>query len=341
MSVQRLVTTAPGVLELEDGPEPVPAPGEAVLAIEAVGICGSDIHLYTGDNPYSHFPNVQGHEFAGRILSLPDGAAGGFRVGQRVAVEPLLTCGTCLPCRRGRANCCIRMRTYGAHVDGALRERMAVPVANLWDADDLTPELAAMVEPMSIGVHAAVRGGIVEGDPVVVFGAGPIGLAVLLAAVDIGARVLVTDRFGSRLELATRLGASRVANASSDDVPAAIADWTGGEGPTVTVEATGVPAVLGSAIDVVAPSGTVVCVGLSADEVRIPMVLLTRKELTIVGSRNNQGQFGRAADLVRRYPEQVGSLISHSFPLSAGAAAFELAHHSPTTAEKVMIRVSP
>ncbi|MFN8519687.1 MAG: zinc-binding alcohol dehydrogenase family protein [Chloroflexota bacterium] len=337
--MRRLVTTAPSVLELSDGPEPTVGPGEALLAIEAVGICGSDIHLYTGDHPYSRFPTIQGHEFAGRIISLPDDGESGLRVGQRVAVEPLLTCGTCLPCRRGRANCCVRMRTYGSHVDGALRERMAVPVANLYDADDLPPELAAMVEPMSIGVHAVSRAGIGADDTVVVFGAGPIGLAVLLAARDLGGRVLITDRFESRLQLATVLGADLTVDAASEDVPAAIAAWTAGDGPTVVVEATGVPAVLETAIDVVAPSGTVVCVGLSAEAVRIPMITLTRKELTIVGSRNNRGVFGRAADLVRRHRERVATLVTHTFELADGPSAFELAHHSPTTTEKVVIRI--
>jgi L-gulonate 5-dehydrogenase len=216
---------------------------------------------------------------------------------------------------------------------------MAVPVANLYDVDDLTPELAAIVEPMSIGVHAVVRAGIGAEDTVVVFGAGPIGQAVLLAARDLGARVLVCDRFESRLKLATQLGADVTVDASSEDVPAAIAAWTANEGPTTAVEATGVPAVLETAIDVVAPSGTVVCVGLSSDAVRIPMITLTRKELTLVGSRNNQGVFGRAADLVRRERERVGRLVTHTFPLADGPSAFELAHQSPTTTEKVIIRI--
>src|SRR4051812_18458219 len=184
--MKQLVAIGPNRIELQAAPERAPGAGEALVAIEAVGICGSDVHLFTGDHPYSRFPNLQGHEFAGRILTLPPDVSTSLRVGQRVAVEPLLTCGICLPCRRGRSSCCVRMRTFGAHVDGALRERIALPVANLHDADDLTPELAAMVEPMSIGVHAASRAGIKPDDRVVIYGAGPIGQAVLLAALDRG-----------------------------------------------------------------------------------------------------------------------------------------------------------
>ena len=261
----------------------------------------------------------------------------GLRVGQLVAVEPLLTCGTCLPCRRGRANCCVRLRTLGAQVDGGLAERIAVPTELLHDADDLSAELAALVEPMSIAVHAVARSGIAAGDQVVVYGAGPIGLAILLAANDLGARVLVTDPLPSRLELARELGAEQIVDVDAAHVPQAIADWTAGDGPVVVVEATGVPAVLEAAIDVVAPSGTVVVVGLSTDDVRVPMITFTRKELTIVGSRNNQGQFGRAADLVRRNREKVGRLISHRFSFDDAPAAFEQALGQPATTAKVMI----
>jgi L-gulonate 5-dehydrogenase len=337
--VRRLVTVSPGTVEVHDGPEPTVGSEDALLAIEAVGICGSDIHFFTGEHPYSRFPNVQGHEFAGRVLSLPDGYAGPARIGDRVAVEPLLMCGECLPCRRGRGNCCLRMRTYGAHIDGALAERLAVRADLLYPVGDLPADLAALVEPMSIGLHAIARSRMTATDTVVIFGAGPIGQAVLLGAADLGARTLVVDRLESRLALATRLGAERVVDAAREDPRAAIESWTDGEWPTVVVEATGVPAVVETAVDVVASSGTVVVVGLSRQSVIIPMVDLTRKELTIVGSRNNMGRFGDAVDLVRRRPERVGLLISHRFPLEQGPEAFALAHDQPQLTEKVIIEV--
>lgn len=339
--MKRLVTTAPRRVEVLDGPEPMAHDGEAVLAIEAVGICGSDIHLFTGDHPYSRFPNVQGHEFAGRILALPPGDPGALRVGQRVAVEPLITCGECLPCRRDRANCCVNMRTFGAHLDGALAERLSVPTRLLVDADDLTPELAALIEPISIGVHAVARSGTVAGDRVAVLGAGPIGQAILLAAVDLGAHVLVVDRLHSRLDLARELGAEVTVARSTETLAERLSDWTEGEGPVVVFEATGVPAVLEEAVDLVAPSGTVVVVGLSNGAVRIPMISFTRKELTVVGSRNNQGRFPLAADLVRRRRTQVERLISHRFAFSDGARAFGLALDDPASTEKVMIMMDP
>jgi L-gulonate 5-dehydrogenase len=337
--MRRLVTLEPGRVEVVDGPEPSPGAGEALIDIEAVGICGSDIHLFTGEHPYSRFPNVQGHEFAGRVRSLPGDYAGPARIGDRVAVEPLLMCGTCLPCRRGRGNCCLRMRTYGAHIDGALAERLAVKAALLYPVGDLPAELAALVEPISIGLQAIGRSGVTADDTVAVFGAGPIGQAVLLGATDLGARVLVVDQLTSRLKLATQLGAERVVDAGTNDVRGALLDWTDGDGPTIVVEATGVPSVVETAIDVVASSGTVAVVGLSRRSVTVPMVELTRKELTIVGSRNNMGRFGDAVALVQQRREQVALLVSHRFSLERGGDAFALAHDQPARTEKVIIEV--
>jgi L-gulonate 5-dehydrogenase len=338
--LRALVTVGPRRLELTDAAEPVPGPGDALLAVEAVGICGSDLHLFAGDHPYARFPNVQGHEFGGRVLSLPDGYVGPLSVGSRVAVEPLLVCGTCLPCRRGRSNCCVRMRTFGVHVDGGLVDRIAVPVGLLHAAEGLEPGLVVLVETMSIALQAVSRAGIAAGDTVVVFGAGPVGIAILIAGSAHGARVLLVDRLASRLALARELGAERTAQDGTEDVDGIVSDWTEGDGPTVAVEATGVPAVLERAIDLVAPSGTVLVVGLSRDTVAIPMVDLTRKELTIAGSRNSAGLFPASVALVRREQDRVARLISHRFALEEGPAAFALAHDSPGEVEKVLIEVA-
>jgi threonine dehydrogenase-like Zn-dependent dehydrogenase len=337
--MRQLVTRAPGELELREVADPTPARDEALVAVEAVGICGSDLHLFTGEHPYARFPNVQGHEFGGRVISLPIGYAGTVQVGQRVAVEPLLMCGECLPCRRGRGNCCVRMRTYGAHIDGALSELIAVPPGLLYDADDLSAALAALVEPMSIGQQAIDRAGLRPDDLVVIYGAGPIGLAVLLGSVDRGCSVLVVDRVERRLELAHALGALRTVDATFEPADASILDWTGGEGPTVVFECTGVPAVLEEAIRVVASSGTVVVLGLSRESVTLPMVEFTRKELTVVGSRNNMGHFGDAVDLVRRRATQVQQMITHRFPMERGREAFALALNEPSLVEKVIVEI--
>lgn len=203
MTTGRMVTVEPGRLELQLGSDPVAVSGEAVIAVQAVGICGSDLHLFAGDHPYARFPNVQGHEFAGRIVALPDDDGGRWRIGDRVAIEPLMTCGVCLPCRRGRRNCCTRMETLGVHRDGGLAERIAVPLALLHAIGDLSAELGALVEPVSIGLHAVSRGAPTGGDRAVILGAGPIGLAILLALRDRDVDTLVVDKLANRLMVAS------------------------------------------------------------------------------------------------------------------------------------------
>jgi L-gulonate 5-dehydrogenase len=173
-----------------------------------------------------------------------------------------------------------------------------------------------------------------------VYGAGPIGQAIVIVGLDRGARLLVVDLEASRLELATEMGAEAAVNPRVESVEDCVAAWTSGDGPIVIFEATGVPSVLSAAIDLVAPSGSVVMVGVSAEEVPIPMVQVTRKELTILGSRNNAGVFGQAVDVVRLNRDRVERLISHRFPFDAAAEAFELACTNPSTTEKVMILIA-
>ncbi len=336
--MRAVVTQAPKVMEVVEKPEPTAAPGQALISVEVVGICGSDLHLYLGDHPYATYPQTQGHEFSGTIVAFGAGYTGPLKIGERVAVEPLLPCGTCYPCRHGRPNCCTHLAVLGAHVPGALTDLIAVPVETLYPTGDLDEELAALVEPISIGLQAVFRGNVIADDNVVIFGAGPIGQAVLLACKDRNARVLVVDKLASRLELATRLGADRVMSAD-DKLAEIINDWTQGDGPSIIFEATGVPAVIRTAVDLVASAGRIVIIGLSNQEVSIPVIEFTRKEMTILGSRNNANIFGEAVALVQRNQDRARQLITHRFTLEETPQALEFALHHPTEAEKVLIHV--
>lgn len=198
------VTLGPGRMEVCEQPETRTPPDRALVAVESVGLCGSDVHLYEGTHPYSAYPCTHGHEFGGTVRLLPDGYQGAISVGDRVAVEPLEPCGRCYPCRRGRPNCCVHLRVLGVHLDGALQEQVAVRPESLHPVGDLEPDLAALVEPVSIGLQATVRAEVTDSERIVVVGAGAIGQAVLLAARDRGAHVLVADLLEHRLRLASR-----------------------------------------------------------------------------------------------------------------------------------------
>jgi L-gulonate 5-dehydrogenase len=345
------VTVAPGRIELQERPEPLPGPGEALVRVERVGICGSDLHLFHGRHPYASYPRLQGHEIAGTVAAInrggePPGGNGApvaapppAVVGERVAIEPLVWCGRCYACRQGRPNCCVNLKVIGAHVDGAFTEFFVVPIRSLYPTGDLDPELAALCEPVSIGVQAVTRGQIGPGETVVVFGAGPIGQAVLLAAVDRGARILVVDRLAKRLEMARHLGAEETAEAG-EDLSDRVREWAGDDGPAVTIDAVGAPPVIRACCQLVASAGRVVIIGLSDQEVSLPIIEFTRKEMTILGSRNNAGVFGEAVSLVQRNRDRLRALITHRFPLERLPEAIVFADEHPDEAEKVMIEVS-
>jgi L-gulonate 5-dehydrogenase len=339
--VREAVTVAPGRIEVrETAAPPPPASGDALVEIAAVGLCGSDLELFRGTDPYSHFPVRQGHEYSGHVAELGAGYSGRLVPGDLVAVEPLLPDGTCIACRRGHPNCCVNLRVTGGQIDGAFIERFEMPVNNLYEVNDLTPAQAAFVEPVSIGLQMVTRSGIEAGDQVVIFGAGPIGQSVMLAARDRGARVLAVDRIDRRLALARELGAEETADASVDPAEA-VRSWTGGDGPVAVFEATGSPLVLRMALEIVAHAGTVVLAGTPTQEVSIPPFLIVYKELNVLGSRNNNGVFGEAVEIVRRNLRLVDRLITHTFPLERVQEAMEFAIANPHLAEKVMIAVSP
>lgn len=334
-----VMTTEPGAMEVQETERPCPGGGQALIAVEAVGLCGSDFHLYDGRHPYAHFPQVQGHEFAGRIQELGPGYSGPLSAGDRVVVEPLISCGQCFACRAGRYNCCVALQVMGAHIPGALREFVVVSTDQLHPVGDMATLVAVLIEPLTIGLQCVVRAGVARDDTVVVMGAGPIGQAALLGAADRGARVLVVDRVPSRLRLASHLGAAAVVDAGRTDAAEAIARFTDGDGAAVVIEATGVPALIRQSLDCVAHSGTVVIVGISDGEVAIPVGLFSRKEINILGSRNNTGLFPEATRLAARYADRLSALVTHTYPLDETPEAITYAMHHPHEVEKAVILI--
>jgi threonine dehydrogenase-like Zn-dependent dehydrogenase len=326
-------------MSVQEVDEPVCPPGRVRIAVEVVGLCGSDYHLFSGEHPYAHFPQTQGHEFSGRVVEIGPGYVSPVTVGERVVVEPFVECGTCVACRAGRSNCCRTLQVMGGHISGALAEQVIVPVEHVYRAGTLAADVAALVEPISIGMQAVRRGQVLGKDRVVVLGAGPVGLAAALSAADVGARVLVVDRVASRLENARNLGAERVVDNSRMDVRAAVAEWTAGDGADVVVEATGVPALVRESFELAAPSGRIVIVGISGAEVSIPVIEFSRKELSVYGSRNSVGLFPDAIDLVERNAVRLAPLITHRFELDQVGEAIAFALSNPDQVEKVVIEI--
>jgi threonine dehydrogenase-like Zn-dependent dehydrogenase len=335
--MEKIIATAPGTFIRENITVPVIQENEVLVRTQAIGICGSDIHLFRGDHPYTTYPMVFGHEAAG-VVEQTSQQVSGLQRGDHVVLEPLIPCGVCYPCSIGRSNCCSKMKTVGVTCNGALSELFAVPATCLHAIPSEMPfELAALAEPFSIGFQAAARGNISAADSVLIIGAGTIGLTALSAAKAHGARVMISDILDYRLDLARKMGADHTINSSEKNLKESAMKWNGGIGPSVVIEAVGLPATLESAVDIVSDAGRVVVVGVTKERFCIRGVDVTKKELSIIGSRNNLGRFREALDYVASNPQTAQLLISHSFPFSQAEQAFDHANTHPESTCKVMI----
>ena len=301
------VFEAPFELAMQERERPIPKQGEALVKVNAAGLCAGDLYIFLGKNPYVTFPRVGGHEIAGHIESLgPD--TFGPKLGSHVVIEPFLGCGMCYPCRIGRPNCCADLKIIGAHQDGGFASYVVAPVEKLFAIPHgMSAYTASFAEPVAIGVQACRRGQVEAGDTVLILGAGPIGLALVEVANARGAKVFITDVLPERLETAANLGAIpiRAGGGFLDD----IMQITNGEGMPVVIEATGSAAVMERTVDYVAAGGRIVIVGLVKKGIGVtfPGLDFTRKEMTIVGSRASTACFPDSLDLLSsgkiRYPE--------------------------------------
>ncbi len=318
--------------------------GNVIVRPDAVGICGSDFHLFSGDvgalsGARDFYPRIQGHEVSAIVEDPGDAAA--ISKGDRVAIWPLLPCGSCYPCRAGRPNVCPRFRLVGVHLDGGLQQRLEVPASIVFGVGDLDPDCTAFVEPASIAVHALARGGLEPGEQAVVFGAGPIGLATTLAAAAAGARVTTVDPVPARRDLAKRLGAERATWASAEALRDEVQDWTNGEGPPLVLETSGETGVLPQAVDLVSAAGRVVVVGMSSGTVPLRPGAFPAKEIDVIGSScATADDFCTAISLVSANRASLTALFSHHFPLTRAAEAFEFAMKRSPDAIKIVVTVN-
>jgi threonine dehydrogenase-like Zn-dependent dehydrogenase len=269
-----------------DVPEPVPGPGEVLISVRHIGLCGSDLATFSGLNPLVSLPRIPGHEIGAEIVCVGADVPEAYQPGKRVIVVPYTACGTCSSCRQGRVNACKTNRTLGVQQNGGLAEKIVLPFGKLILNDKLAPRHLALVEPLSVGFHAARRGRVTKTDRVVVLGCGMIGMGAIAGAVARGATVIAVDIGSAKLDLARRYGAAHTIDAGAEDVAARVAELTGGDGADVVIEAVGTPATFTQAIDIVCFSGRVVYIGYCKAPVAYDTKFFNLKELDIMGSRN-------------------------------------------------------
>ncbi|HEY7131696.1 MAG TPA: galactitol-1-phosphate 5-dehydrogenase [Candidatus Limnocylindrales bacterium] len=321
--MKALVFRGPGSMPLEERPEPAAGPGEVVVAVRASGICGSDVHGFTGSTGRRRVGVVMGHEAAGEIVAVGEGVRG-RRPGDRVVFRSILACGVCDRCRHGQPNLCLDRTGLGMQLDGAYAERVVVPEAMVEALPDgLGFEDAALVEPLAVALHAVNLTPFDLLDEVAIVGAGSIGLLTLLAVRRRGAgRVVVTDRDPHRLEMARALGADVAIDVSAGDPVGAVLDATGGGGADAVFEAVGIAATVGQSIAVARPGGQVTWVGNSAPEVPLPMQQLVTRELTVRGAYAFVDEFAAAIDALATGWIDAHPLVERVAPLEEGEDLF-------------------
>ncbi|MBC8079792.1 MAG: zinc-binding alcohol dehydrogenase family protein [Gorillibacterium sp.] len=290
---------------------PTPSPGEALIRIRRIGICGSDLHAFRGNQPFFSYPRILGHELSGTIESI-NGEANGLACGDHVAVIPYLECGKCVACRAGKTNCCTNMRVFGVHVDGGMREYLNVPMDHLVQANRLSLDEAVMLEPLSIGAHAVRRASVIPGETVLVIGAGPIGLGVMALAKRAGATVIAMDTNRERLNFCrTWAGVDHTIDAT-DQPEVELKTITDGDMASAVFDATGNARSMSQAFSYAANGGRVIYVGLVKADISFHDPDFHRKELTLMGSRNaTREDFVSVLEAIESRSLQIGPYISH------------------------------
>jgi len=296
-------------LEIPESPKP--APGEALVRVHNVGICGTDIGGYLGKMPFFSYPRIPGHELGVEVLEVGAGVAN-VKPGDRCSVEPYINCQTCYACRRGHTNCCEKHQTLGVHCDGGLRPRFLVPARKLHISRKLAYEQLALVETLAIGCHAIDRAAPKPDESCLIIGAGPIGLATLEFAKLTGAKIIMLDVNPQRLEFCRRVMGVEHTIVLSDKLEEELRELTDGHMPDVVIDATGNSGSMSAAFGLIAHAGRLVFVGITTDEVRFRHPVFHKPEGTLLCSRNALSKdFSRIISLIEDGRIDTGPWITH------------------------------
>ena len=312
----------PGRFSAVDAPEPRPAPGEALVRVHRIGVCGTDLHAFAGQQPFFTYPRVLGHELGVEVID-PGTEPHGLQAGDRCSVEPYLNCGRCVACRRGKPNCCTELKVLGVHIDGGMRPLLAVPTRKLHRSAQLDYEQLALVETLGIGAHAVERAEAKKDDFILVIGAGPIGLSVVQFALVTGATLAVMDVSEPRLAFCRDRLDVKHTIAAGPDAAEQIKAIGRGDLPTIVIDATGNPKSMTGTFDLAAHGGRIVFVGLFQGKLAFNDPNFHRRELTVCASRNAlPGTFRDIIALVESGHIDTRPWITHRFKLAETPAVF-------------------
>jgi 2-desacetyl-2-hydroxyethyl bacteriochlorophyllide A dehydrogenase len=309
--MKTLVCTKPGEFEYKIGDRPQPAPGQAIIKIRRIGICGTDLHAFEGTQPYFEYPRILGHELSGELVAFDN--APGFEVGEVVTFIPYFSCGNCIACRNGKQNACVKMKVCGVHQDGGMVEYYSVPSPALVHGEGLSLDVLALVEPLAIGAHAIRRAGITRDEFVLVVGAGPIGLGTIEIAQAAGAKLIVLDTNTDRLRFCKKiLNVEHTINANDLNITDQLIAITNGDMATVVIDATGNLNAIKNSFQYIAHGGRFVLVGLQKGEISFSHPEFHKREATLISSRNaTRADFEYVISLIKRRRIDPTNFITH------------------------------
>ncbi|MBL8206705.1 MAG: zinc-binding alcohol dehydrogenase family protein [Blastocatellia bacterium] len=309
--MKAIILDQPGSFSAADIPEPQSVAGEAIVRISRIGMCGTDLHAYRGRQPFFTYPRILGHELCAEIVEIENNVAE-LQAGMTCSIAPYLYCGSCLACRNGKTNCCVKLQLLGVHVDGGLREFFSVPLHTLHYSSALTREQLALVEPLSIGAHAVSRAQLKPDETILVIGAGPIGLAIIAHANTTGVKVIVMDVSADRLGFAHEQFNVSATIVAGENILEQLSDLTNGEMPSVVFDATGNVASMNESFNYPANGGRLILVGLHLDFVTFRDQDFHRRELTVLSSRNaTAADFQRTISLLETGRINIAPWVTH------------------------------
>lgn len=330
--------TGEGKIALVEKEKPQFGPEEILVKVKYAGFCGSDLNTFRGLNPMVSLPRIPGHEIGALIEAVGANVPEKFKPGTACTVNPYTNCGYCPSCRNGRPNACQFNQTFGVQRDGAMCEFIAVPWQKLIPDEAICPRDFALVEPMSVGFHAVSRACVTDLDVVMVIGCGMIGLGSVVRSALRGARVIAVDVDDEKLALAERLGATCTINSRTEDVHARLQEITENSGPDVVIEAVGAPSTYQTAMNEVAFTGRVVCIGYAKTEIAFETKYFVMKEMDIRGSRNATPEDFRAVmEYLKRGTCPVDELISGVYPPEEAQIALEKWREDPGKVFRILI----
>ena len=325
-----------GLVEL---PQPEMKSDEVLLRLEYVGFCGSDLSTWLGRNPMVKMPVVPGHEVGAVIEAVGADVPEGLKPGMVVTCNPYTNCGKCASCRNGRVNACEHNETLGVQRWGAMRERLCLPWEKVIPAGLLSTRTCALIEPMSVGFHAVSRAQVTDIDVVLVIGCGMVGMGAVVRSAQRGATVVAADIDDEKLALARQMGASYTINTRTEDVHARLREMTSGFGPDVVIEAVGSSQTYQMAVDEVAFTGRVICIGYAKTEVSFQTKYFVQKELDIRGSRNAQpSDFRAVIHYLERGTCPVDQLISREVTPEEAPEAMQLWADAPGKVFRILVK---